>query len=282
MRKLIMTEGLPASGKTSWAQEFCAEDEYHRIIVCKDTIRKEHPDWNEKKVIAERDRQIHWYLQVVGENGIVISADTNLNPIHRVQLRSIAVYEDAEFEVKSFAHVPLDECIKRDFKRQEGRVGEKAIRQMHNQYIRPTLTVAQDPQLPFAIISDLDGTLALLNGRNPYNASDCEYDKLNGPVWNCIRKYMDDGYQLIITSGRSSKYLEQTNRWLGKHGIYPDLFLMRKEGDDQKDYTLKRDMFLQHIYNKYYVEVVFDDRERIVDCWRDLGLACFAVADGKF
>ncbi len=153
---------------------------------------------------------------------------------------------------------------------------------MHNKYLRPLKRVTQDENAPQSVIFDLDGTLADLNGRNPYDASECEYDLPNYPVIDVLKKYKRDDYKIIITSGREDKYAGQTKNWLAKYDIEPDLILMRKSDDNRKDYTVKEEMFKEHILNKYYVEVVFDDRERVVDCWRDLGLTCFAVADGKF
>ncbi|WP_457852111.1 phosphatase domain-containing protein [Mycolicibacterium conceptionense] len=33
---------------------------------------------------------------------------------------------------------------------------------------------------------------------------------------------------------------------------------------------------------RYTVAGIFDDRNRVVDMWRRLGLACFQVAEGDF
>src|SRR5512135_3110256 len=46
-----------------------------------------------------------------------------------------------------------------------------------------------DAPLPLAIICDLDGTLALLNGRSPYDASMCLDDGLNVPIAHIVRTY---------------------------------------------------------------------------------------------
>jgi hypothetical protein len=155
---------------------------------------------------------------------------------------------------------------------------------MHEQFIRPTLTVKQNPELPRAIICDLDGTLSLMGDRSPYDPEPHEiaYDKLNEEVEAIIRSKQEKGYALIICSGRKSKYIKETHEWLKKHGIAPDMFMMRKDGDDRKDCIIKREMFIDEIMPKYYVDLVLDDRQQVVDTWRDLGLTCFQVADGNF
>lgn len=44
----------------------------------------------------------------------------------------------------------------------------------------------QNLDLPKAIICDLDGTLALMNRRNPFDASRCDEDSLKNPVANVL------------------------------------------------------------------------------------------------
>ena len=64
----------------------------------------------------------------------------------------------------------------------------------------------QDPSLPKAIICDLDGTLALMNGRSPFDASTCESDLPNTPVVNIVKNYHELGYKIILASGRDPDY----------------------------------------------------------------------------
>ena len=58
---------------------------------------------------------------------------------------------------------------------------------------------------------------------------------------------------------------------------------MRREKDGRQDAIVKRELFDTHILGKYYVEFVLDDRNQVVDLWRnDLGLTCFQVNYGDF
>jgi len=124
--------------------------------------------------------------------------------------------------------------------------------------------------------------LALLDGRDPYDASEAEYDLPNLPVIDDLHRYQEDGGKVIITSGRSDKYGKETIAWLEKVNIKPDLLIMRKQDDVRKDSVLKKEMFMDHIYGKFNVEKVTDDRQQVVDMWRDLGLTVLQVADGRF
>ena len=141
----------------------------------------------------------------------------------------------------------------------------------------------QNTSLPKAIICDLDGTLALMNGRNPFDASRCDEDLLNAPVANTLKNYHQLGYKIILLSGREEKYKEPTLRFLETHQINFDILLMRKTSDNRKDSIIKKEIFAEHIQDKYFIEFVLDDRNQVVDMWRnELKLPCFQVYYGDF
>jgi len=150
--------------------------------------------------------------------------------------------------------------------------------------INPQDTVAvQDVSLPKAIICDLDGTLALMHDRNPYDASTCDEDDLNEPVATVLRTFYDKGYQIILVSGREGRFIQPTVRFLEKHSISYHQLLMRKTKDMRKDSTIKREIFNNEIEGKYFIEFVLDDRNQVIDMWRkELNLPCFQVNYGNF
>jgi predicted kinase len=148
---------------------------------------------------------------------------------------------------------------------------------------KPVITATQNSDLTKAIICDLDGTLALMNGRNPFDASRCDEDLLNEPVANTLKNYHQLGYKIILLSGREEKYKEPTLRFLEMHQIPFDELLMRKTGDNRKDSIIKKEIFMEHVQNKYFIEFILDDRNQVVDMWRnDLQLPCFQVYYGDF
>ena len=143
--------------------------------------------------------------------------------------------------------------------------------------------VIQNPNLPKTIICDLDGTLALMNGRNPFDASKCDEDLLNEPVANTLINYKKLGYSIILLSGREEKFRDPTLRFLTKNSIEFDSLLMRKTGDSRKDAIIKKEIFDAEIRDKYFIEFVLDDRNQVVDMWRnELQLTCFQVYYGDF
>lgn len=132
---------------------------------------------------------------------------------------------------------------------------------------------------PNAIIVDLDGTLALLNGRSPYDEINCESDIANPPVVVLIESFLRTECTIIYTSGRQDKAREQTQNWLLKNGLYisdekTPLF-MRKTGDTRSDVVVKQEIFHNSIGPNYCVSFVVDDRVSVVNAWRELGLFVF-------
>lgn len=142
--------------------------------------------------------------------------------------------------------------------------------------------VVQDESLPKAIIFDIDGTLALMNGkRSPYDWHKVDIDDLNEPVFEAYKAFKENGFKIVICTGRDGECEELTKEWLEFFGITYDDFYMRTPNDMRKDSIVKME-FLDEILNKFYVSFVMDDRTQVVDMWRGVGLSCFQVADGNF
>lgn len=284
-QKLIFLSGLPASGKSTWSMEYM-KDHPNTKRINKDSLRfmLDYGAWsgkNEGYVMHVRDILI---VDALDNDYDVIVDDTNLNPSHLVGMKTLTGMKNVKLETKFF-DVPLDECIKNDLKRHRS-VGEAVIRQMYNKYLRqgnkPFVNGYQDSTKAHAIICDLDGTLALHNGRNPYDASTCEQDLINEPVKNILMDYK--GGIVLFVSGRDSKYVEQTLRFLEKSGFpgYRNNLYMRTTGDTRKDVVIKKELYEIYIAKEYYIDFVLDDRNQTVNGWRKLGLTCLQVADGDF
>jgi predicted kinase len=281
VKHVLMLKGLPGSGKSTLAHKIVREQPYH-ARVNKDDLRAmlgNYSSSKEKHILAMRDMIVEYWLE---KGYTIIVDDTNFHPKHEARLRELAEKHGAGFGV-NMVEATLDECIKRDLERPNS-VGEKVIKKMHEDYVRPAIAVEyqKNPFLPKAIICDLDGTLALHNGRNPYDASTCDQDLVNQPVAEAICKYARDDYKVLFTSGRESVYREQTIKFLKKVNIPGYQLFMRAAGDRRKDHVVKLELFQRHIHGHYNVEAVFDDRQRVVDMWRDVGLTVFQVADGNF
>jgi predicted kinase len=313
--KLIVLQGAPASGKSTWVQEYYTRDKYETtIIVNRDSIRRGMGAyWVTKResLVTQTERsQVH---AAIGAGWDVIVDATNLNP------KTIAYWEEATkawnedfklhdiesqvvIEFREFK-VAFEIALERDAQR-EFPVGKKVLRTFYSKYYPGFMDkvdkrnyVEYDPSLPDCIICDIDGTLSLMNGRNPFKGEDCDSDLVNTPVAGLLKPYSDynnscsregqplpDEYKtkIMLFSGRNGESEPQTRQWLKDNNIEFDELHMREPKNFEKDDILKERLYETHIKGKYNVKFVLDDRDQVVKKWRELGLPCFQVYYGDF
>ena len=152
-------------------------------------------------------------------------------------------------------------------------------------------------QKPNIVIADIDGTIALIEyrrhwldaERHPEMTADerwrkffvqCFGDLPNWPVIHTLQAMQCAGYYIHIFSGRSDEVREETIDWLPAFNVPYSHLRMRAAGDFTPDEELKRQWIAE--YDLAQILCIFDDRQKVVDMWRSLGLACFQVAPGDF
>ncbi len=145
------------------------------------------------------------------------------------------------------------------------------------------------PTLPNAVICDIDGTLAHMNGRSPYDPTKYHEDIKDDFVHRLFSLLTSNGEVRIIVSGRSDEHRGVTEKWLKDNGVTYQCLFMRdhtrvdERGNRVNDALIKREIYETHIKPFYNVICTIDDRNRVVDMWRnELGLVCIQVADGNF
>lgn len=308
MSKLLVTRGLPGSGKTTWAKELVRKDRTNSTFrVNRDDLRLalygayapvlSHDHENQVTKVQREMITLH-----LSNGNTVIVDDTNL-PDRRVrEFLDLSIKLGAGFDVKDFRDVPVETCIARDKARGEAGdrlVGEQVIRDMHNRFIKSAKlnSVVQPTKakeevvfetyiptlgLPEAVIFDIDGTLADHTGvRNPYDSSLYHLDNVHEPVRELLW-FLSEHYHIVIASGREDTYRSETEQWLFDNEIsYADL-VMRKGGDLRNDSIVKYELFRNEIAPFYNVRFTVDDRNRVVDMWRAMGLTCFQCRPGDF
>lgn len=130
---------------------------------------------------------------------------------------------------------------------------------------------------------DIDGTVALMASRSPFDETRVHEDRPNLPVIAVLRAMHAGGHRIVFLSGRTAGCRQATHDWLCEHvGVPFDGLHMRAEGDMRKDSVVKRELFDAHVREHYDVRVVLDDRDQVVELWRSMGLTCLQVADGNF
>ena len=277
--KLLILKGLPASGKTTFARELVSQgwkrvnkDDLRAMIDCGKWSKK-----NEEIVRISEELLVRNFIQQ-GYN--VVVDDTNF--IYEDYWSDIANDIGAEFEVKFF-DTPINECLKRDALRGDKGVGTDPIWRMYNKYIRHNIKKpVYNPDLLDAYMVDIDGTLALMKDRSPFDWDRVGEDIPNECVIGVIGDLREMGNQIIIVSGRDECSRIETEKWLELNEIDYDFMIMRPRDDKRGDQIVKKELYEEHIKGKYNVLGVFDDRDSVVALWRSLGLTCFQVEYGDF
>lgn len=136
--KLIVLQGLPGSGKSTWVAEQIktpgvvrVEGDLLRRMLHGEQWLAEYEEAVDRlrsqcicSLLSSKDPAIHTVID--DECGQADDVE---------QMRVWAKVYGAEFEVKSFLDVPIEECIRRDSLRPEGKqVGESVIRKIAERY----------------------------------------------------------------------------------------------------------------------------------------------------
>lgn len=276
--KAIITVGISASGKTTWVTDLLKAEKGWRDIN-RDWIRFNvvcpFSDWSNYKFNKKNETEVTRVQGLMimeswaaGEN-IVIS-DTNLNAKTRQ-----AIIKDLEelgytVEIKAFP-ITRETALKRDNLRANGVGADVIYRQWQNwNDFSGRKTYVPDDSLPSAIIVDVDGTIAQMNGRGPFDWKRVGEDEPRQLIIDMVQNYAAQGYEILIVSGRSDECKTETQEWLQRHWIPFQELHMRKEGDFRKDSVIKEEILWTHLANRYNIVAAIDDRPMMIRTWHDL------------
>lgn len=134
---VIVTVGLPGSGKTTWTDaQIAANPDGGLVAVSRDHVRRmlRTPVGRDEEMVTGIQRDVIRAAVDAGKS--VIVDDTNLNPEHLQSLQQFALGITSSFTVCSqFLFVPLVVCVERDAQRPEAeRVGGKVIVGMYKRW----------------------------------------------------------------------------------------------------------------------------------------------------
>jgi hypothetical protein len=122
-------------------------------------------------------------------------------------------------------------------------------------------------------IVDLDGTCALNNGRGYYEYDRVGEDLPNEPVCALVGALHHYGYDIVFVTGREDSCRAATVDWIEEHILLTFDLFMRPTGDRRPDTVVKKEIYDQHLKDMT-ITGVLEDRPRVVQMWRDLGLMC--------
>lgn len=282
--KLIMLRGLPASGKSTKAEEIIAGGgEFYRVN--RDLLRKMlHNNvftHQREKITIETQELIVAKMLSEGKN--VIVDDTNLGEKHEDMWRGAADQFGATFEIidMMMGDVSVHECIRRNDIR-ENKVPRGVIENMAMQY----------QYVPYKkiVVCDIDGTVADLTHRLEYARGEKKDWKKFFSLLSDDTPRMDvykaadalaviNEAALIFVSARPEDYRTETEEWLRTHNMYYSNLIMRRKGDKRQDTDVKSDIYNRYL-KQYDIVRVFDDRPSVIRMWREKGLEVEDVGNG--
>ena len=297
MKNIKLLIGISGSGKSTYSHELWETNPSNFVIINRDKIREllfgytESDIHNyykrnditklEKKVTKYEDTLIYEALE---ENKTVILDATHLEKkyIERHE------YWNVPIELVWF-DIDLDIAIERDSIRNR-KVGKDIITKQYNKYINLKKSFGDynfipynikcDLNLPPCVLYDIDGTIAQMHNRGPFEWNKVKEDYMIYQVVSTIDWLSDldskNRPTVILCTGRDGIALNDTIEWLNNNEIYYDDIMIRNEKDMRPDWIVKEEMW-KNISEKYNIIAMYDDRLQVVRRARALGLKVFNV-----
>lgn len=293
--KIIVLQGCPCSGKTTWAQKYLEETTRPTRYVNRDQIRCE---LNGGKYTLKKEDEVNAIescrvIEGLDKGSDVIVDATNLNPKTIKKWQRLADLKGAEIDFKEF-YVPIEEAIKRSKARKAegGLYISKAVmtnfyKKYYPERLKEELTdkrkiLKPDFTLHPAVICDLDGTLALHQGRDPFDWASIPEDAIDPRLEQILKDYCYQGVAIIFVTGRPERARAATEKWLFDHELYSYKLYMRADNDFSHGDDYKRKVYNEHIKGDYNVYCVFEDSNKCVKMWRAEGLLTCQVENSDY
>jgi predicted kinase len=302
MSRIIAMVGPSGSGKTTTARylaEAIRKKGENCVIIGRDKLRemmgglseKDIHQWYEAEDIKSKEWDVSQFQHTLIRyalscNQVVIVDNTHLKEKYIRQL--------SHYGVPVECHVMKTEkidCIMNDEDRAR-KVGKEVIDRQYEQYRnliatydfkqdKITKPITRDASKQGAVIFDIDGTLAHMVDRKPYDWKKVGQDIVDENVREALWAHQNNGKFIIICTGRDGSCIQETMAWLAENDIVYDDIYIRPEGSYEPDWKVKEDMW-RDIAKSYFIEALYDDRNQVVDHARRLGLKVYQVQEGNF
>lgn len=134
-------------------------------------------------------------------------------------------------------------------------------------------------------VFDIDGTLANVEHRlhhirqKPKDWAKFEAEIVNDtpilPTIALLRSLHFNGWTILLATGRNEKSRYQTGKQMMDWHIPFDKLYMRDRNDRRRDTIVKGEMFDKIVVEYGTPAMVFEDRNSVVDMWRQKGVWVF-------
>lgn len=296
-QKILILIGIPASGKSTWAKDFVRNnpdyvrvnrDDFRDMLKSSQTCENKIEDMITSLVFGVIEEALSKRLNIIVDN-------TNLKQKYINEIIEKFKYS-ADIDYRVF-DISLKKALEYNAGR-ERKVPESVIEKMFKSYKqlidgfdftsitkiekRPVIIPDFGNRLRNAVIFDIDGTLALMGNRGPFDWDKVHKDEVNEIVAEQIKFHQTQSREILLVSGRDESCRKDTEDWLGMYGIHFDKLFMRPKDDFRKDTIIKKEIYDNDIVGEYNVLCVYDDRLQVLDMWFEKEIFAFNVNQGNF
>lgn len=302
--EIIVTTGLPFSGKSAWAKQFVAENFGEWVCIDTNVIRDSmfgvFAKKTEKDVHFVRDRLVYEFL-LKKKNIIVV----DYNYQHHVfnQVYSVATITGRSFHIsEKVFFIELEDSL-RENAAHGNLLTEKEIRYMHELFLEENILESGTLDLTFrgrpwfydpsvesskqkAVICDVEQTIALFNRggfsfvykdapvQNKKYTTNFDLTIPNPAIIDMLRGYYKIGYKVFLLSNCYYGSFESMKSFFDKYLDFPYTVYMRPFDSDSElsDYKAKKMNFEKYIKDKYDISIAIDDNPYCCDMWRSFGI----------
>ena len=288
-KKIIVLQGPPASGKSTWARE-TAKAGTPYVIVNRDSIREARGEYwipDQEEYIS--DMEEYGVRSAIKRGLIPIIDATNLNPKTIEKWESLTKELNCEIEYKKF-YVPFKEALERDSKRERS-VGKKVLvnfytKYFYDEYVKEVgyddRKINKGNHKTPCVVVDLDGTVCLHRNRLPFDWNKLSTDEFDPRMLELLQKLHLSKIKIIYLTGRPESVRSKTAEYLDEK-TWPEYdLIMRPTNDNRSGDIVKKELWKKHVEPYYNTICVFEDSNKCVNMWRELGLLTCQVANADY
>lgn len=307
-REVIIMRGPSASGKSTDAKQRLISDKTY-ARVCQDNLRymiNDYADFNRKIEEAITPVEYHAAENFLLSGYNIIWDNTFVRPKHLKGvlnlLDKLRYYRgfDIQIDTIDYSNQDIETLVNRDQNNDRISVGREVIEkqveyaiqnkeqfyslidEFHSQPVGYFMDIHQfDEFKQDAIVMDIDGTLALIGDRGPFDWQNVDKDYVNPIMKHFIDLENNLGNNIILMSGRSEDAREKTISWLNKFNIHYDYLFMRPANNYEKDDKIKKQLFDNQVGGFFNVYRAYDDRLTTTQVWHNKGIYTINVNQGN-
>ena len=293
--EVIINIGVPASGKSTWTAEFIKKNPGW-VKVGRDDFRYM------LKGVGFCEPKVEKMITYMVNQAIVTALSNKFSVVVDNTHLKISAINEVKHLVKDYANVrymvfeaPLKTLLERDAAREKS-VGKDVVTRMYKQWlilkdsfdfqpvnrdrVKKFLTPDFNSKLENCVVFDVDGTLAHMRNRGPFDWDKVDRDDFNQIVGEQIKFHKSMGRKIFIVSGRDESCRKLTEDWLKFYGVEYEKLFMRPKDNYEKDTVIKKRIIETEFKDKYNIMCWFDDRKQVLDMLYQQGVFTFDVNQG--